>query len=61
VPLASATSQGIRSRCRQSAYEAVLSGAFGSSLMLRLLRHPDSLLWLFFFTITATIVAHAGR
>jgi len=33
----------------------------GSSLMLRLLRHPDSLLWLFFFTITATIVAHAGR
>jgi hypothetical protein len=29
--------------------------------MLRLLRHPDAMLWLFFTTTFATIVAHAGR
>jgi hypothetical protein len=29
--------------------------------MLRLLRHPDSLLWLFFFATFAAIVSHAGR
>jgi hypothetical protein len=29
--------------------------------MRRLLAHPDSALWLFFFAITAAIVSHIGR